>query len=64
MASKGGLLSDLQLKQWIKAGKPLAMTDAVGSRKEVMPTLDSRAKGCGGEGASRLERLVVAAAMR
>jgi hypothetical protein len=24
MASKGGLLSDLQLKQWIKAGKPLS----------------------------------------
>jgi hypothetical protein len=30
MASKGGLLSDLQLKQWIKAGKPLSMTDGGG----------------------------------
>jgi len=30
MASKGGLLSDLQLKQWIEAGKPLSMTDGGG----------------------------------
>jgi integrase len=30
MARRGGLLSDLQLKQWIKAGKPLSMTDGGG----------------------------------
>ena len=30
MGGKGGLLSDLQLKQWIKAGKPLSMTDGGG----------------------------------
>lgn len=30
MASKGGLLSDVQLRQWIKAGKPLSVTDGGG----------------------------------
>ena len=30
MASKGGLLSDLQLKQWIKAGKPISASDGGG----------------------------------
>ena len=27
MAGKDGLLSDLQLKQWIKAGRPPSMAD-------------------------------------
>ena len=30
MASKGGLLSDMQLKQWIKAGKQLSASDGNG----------------------------------
>lgn len=30
MASKGGLLSDMQLKQWIKAGKPISASDGGG----------------------------------
>ena len=30
MASKGRLLSDMQLKQWIKAGKPLSASDGDG----------------------------------
>ncbi len=30
MASKGGLLSDLQLRQWIKAGQPLSVSDGGG----------------------------------
>jgi integrase len=30
MASKGGLLSDMQLKQWVKARKPLSVSDGGG----------------------------------
>jgi hypothetical protein len=30
MAGKGGLLSDMQLKQWIKVGKPLSASDGGG----------------------------------
>lgn len=30
MAKKSGLLSDMQLKQWVKAGKPLSMSDGGG----------------------------------
>jgi integrase len=30
MASKGGLLNDVQLRRWIKAGEPLSMTDGDG----------------------------------
>jgi hypothetical protein len=30
MATRGGLLSDLQLKQWIKAAVPLTATDGGG----------------------------------